>query len=332
MSRIVPWLLAIAWMLVTPTLWAHEIRPAYLQIEETAPASYDVLWKVPSRGDRVIDITPSFDQALKLSDARETLLDGFVLYHYRLTAGKDNTELPGTRLTIDKLPSTTIDVLVNIRLLEGGEYSFLLQPSENTVTIPREPDKLGVLTTYAVLGIEHILEGIDHLLFVLALIILVRGFGQLVKTVTAFTVAHSITLGMSTLGYVHVPGPPVEATIALSILFLALEILRGLKGKATLTGRMPWLVAFTFGLLHGFGFAGALTEIGLPQAEIPLALAAFNVGVELGQLIFVGMVLLLIAALRRRQHWPSAAQKVPPYAIGAVSAFWVIERVWAFAV
>ncbi|MBB5210964.1 HupE/UreJ family protein [Microbulbifer hydrolyticus] len=330
MNRIILWLLAIACSLATSTLWAHEIRPAYLQIEETAPATYDVLWKVPSRGDRVIDITPRFDASLELSDARETLLDGFVLYHYRLKGGGNSDGLPGTRLTIDRLPSTTIDVLVNIRLLEGGEYSFLLQPSENTVSIPREPDKLGVLTTYTGLGIEHILGGIDHLLFVLALIILTRGFGTIVKTVTAFTLAHSITLGLSTLGFIKVPGPPVEATIALSILFLALEILRGINGNPTLTGRKPWLVAFIFGLLHGFGFAGALAEIGLPQAEIPLALAAFNVGVEAGQLAFVAVVLLLIAALHQVREWSLAAQKIPPYAIGAISAFWVIERIWAF--
>lgn len=332
MITLIRWLLVLVWIIIAPDLLAHEIRPAYLQIQETAPAKYDVLWKVPSRGNKVLDIQPRFDGDLTLTGGGETLLDGFVLNRYRLTGTGEESGLAGSRLTIDNLANTTIDVLVNIQLLEGGEHAFLLQPTDNSVTIPQAPDKLGVLTTYSVLGVEHILLGIDHLLFVLALIILTKVFGLLVKTITAFTIAHSVTLGMSALGYVKVPGPPVEATIALSILFLALEILRGLNGKPTLTGRMPWLVAFTFGLLHGFGFAGALAEIGLPQAEIPLALAAFNVGVEAGQLMFVAVVLVLIATLRRLREWSLAAQKIPPYAIGAISAFWVIERVWAFSV
>ncbi|MEG0348808.1 MAG: HupE/UreJ family protein [Acinetobacter sp.] len=311
-------------------VWAHEIRPAYLQINQSTPHTYQVLWKVPSKGETVLDIRPEFTNQFVLQpSSSETILDGFVIYHYNLS-GK--TDLLGTPLSIKNLPHTTIDVLVNIHLLDGQKYTLLIQPSANQITIPQSPTKWNVFKTYTILGIEHILLGFDHLLFVLALIILTKGVMRIVKTITAFTIAHSITLGMASLGYVHVPGPPVEAVIALSIMFLALEILRGLEGKPTLTARKPWLVAFTFGLLHGFGFAGALSEIGLPQNEIPLALACFNIGVELGQLAFVLFMLFVIYLLHLKKDWPVWLQKFPPYAIGTISAFWVVERIWGFVV
>ena len=325
--------LTLLWLAYASSAVAHEIRPAYLQVDESAAGSYDVLWKVPSRGGTVLDVQPQFDPALTLTEAGEAaLLDGFVVYRYRLTGGK---HLPGTELKIRNLPRTTVDVLANVNLLDGAKHTFLLHPKTNVVNIPESASTWSVMSTYARLGVEHILLGIDHLLFVLALIIITNGFISVVKTITAFTIAHSITLSLATLGYVHVPGPPVEATIALSIVFLAVEILRNLEGKETLTGRKPWLVAFTFGLLHGLGFAGALSEIGLPQTEIPLALASFNIGVELGQLAFVCLVLLTVRALNvtlnLKQDWAFATRKVPAYAIGAVSAFWVIDRIWAFA-
>jgi len=182
-----------------------------------------------------------------------------------------------------------------------------------------------------VLGVEHILGGVDHLLFVLALLLIVRGGRRIVATITAFTIAHSITLVSATLGWVHVAGPPVEATIALSIVFVAAEVLHGLHGKPGLTARAPWVVAFTFGLLHGFGFAGALAQVGLPQKAIPVALLMFNVGVEVGQLMFVGAVLVVHTVLRRLPiGHASWAQQAVPYAIGSVAMFWVIERIAAF--
>ena len=157
------------------------------------------------------------------------------------------------------------------------------------------------------------------------------GTWRLVKTVTAFTVAHSITLGLATLGFVHVPSKPVEAVIALSIVFVAAEIVQARRGRAGLAAQMPWIVAFTFGLLHGFGFAGALSEVGLPEGHIPVALLFFNLGVEAGQLLFVAAVLALVACARRiRVAWPRWAELVPPYAIGSVAMFWVIQRVAAF--
>lgn len=328
MSRFLCQLL-FAWLGLASALWAHEIRPAYLQIDETSPASYEVLWKVPSANDSVPNIEPQFDAALALHElGGPRLLAGFVVFRYRLSG---EPGLPGTQVQIRNLGQTTIDVLVNLNSLDGSQQSFLLHPTDNAFEVPLIPGKWTVVQTYIRLGIEHILLGIDHLLFVLALIILVSGWGNIVRTITAFTIAHSITLSLAALGHVSIPGPPVEATIALSIMFLALELLRKLEGKATLTARRPWLVAFTFGLLHGLGFAGALAEIGLPQTEIPLALACFNLGVELGQLAFVASVLLLISALRRVPNWSPALQRLPAYAIGSVSAFWVLERVLSFS-
>ncbi|MEJ2180131.1 MAG: HupE/UreJ family protein, partial [Gammaproteobacteria bacterium] len=181
------------------------------------------------------------------------------------------------------------------------------------------------------LGVEHILLGIDHLLFVFALLLIVTGVRRLVWTITAFTIAHSITLAGATLGYVHVAQQPVEAIIALSILFLATEIIHSRRGRPGYAERWPWMVAFIFGLLHGFGFAGALAEVGLPQQAIPLALVFFNVGVELGQLLFVAIVLLLGWMIHRIKVFPlRPAEMVTTYVIGSVAAFWMIERVVGF--
>jgi hydrogenase/urease accessory protein HupE len=204
-------------------------------------------------------------------------------------------------------------------------------PESPALVVEESPSVWQVAWTYLVLGVEHILLGTDHLLFVLALVLLVKGWRRLVGTITSFTVAHSITLALATLGLVHVPGPPVEACIALSIVFVAAEIVRSRQGSPGLTERAPWLIAFTFGLLHGLGFAGALSEVGLPQQAIPLALLFFNVGVELGQLAFVFAVLLTISiAARSSLRAPAWAWRVVPYTIGSVAMFWVIERTGGF--
>ena len=197
------------------------------------------------------------------------------------------------------------------------------------------PGTFEVVQTYTVLGIEHILTGFDHLLFVLALLILVKGTRRLIATITAFTLAHSLTLFAATLGWINVPGPPVEAVIALSIVFVAGEIVHARQGRPGLTQRYPWLVAFTFGLLHGLGFAGALAEVGLPPLSIPMALLFFNVGVEIGQLIFIAVVLGAIAVVRRiarrlKIDAPSWWWRLPPYTIGGIASFWVVQRVAAF--
>ncbi len=232
--------------------------------------------------------------------------------------------LEGWEVTVHGLSATMVDVLVHIAFIDGRVVSRLLRPDAPSFLLTKETAG-PVASGYVMLGMEHILLGIDHLLFVLALVLIVRGVGLLVKTITAFTVAHSVTLALATLGVVQVPVVPVEAVIALSIVFVAVEIVRRHRGEHGLTERAPWLVAGLFGFLHGFGFAGALSEVGLPANDIPLALLYFNLGVEAGQLAFVAVSLGVIALLRRARL-PEWSPLLPPYAIGSLAMFWTIER------
>jgi hydrogenase/urease accessory protein HupE len=241
--------------------------------------------------------------------------------------------LAGERIEFAGLQLTITDVLVRVQMRDGTVSTTLVRPAHPWIEVAAAPGLLAVAGAYVLHGIEHILFGFDHLLFVLALILIVRSGRVLLWTITAFTAAHSITLSLATLGVVHVPGPPVEAMIALSILLLACEIIRLQHGQISLTSQWPWIVAFSFGLLHGLGFASALTEIGLPQGDIPLALLSFNVGVEIGQLIFVGAVLGLLACVRRitiPTRITRGALPVVSYSIGITAAFWFIERLAAF--
>jgi hydrogenase/urease accessory protein HupE len=249
---------------------------------------------------------------------------------YRWTLGCE-TPLSGKPISIEGLEKTLTDVLVRIERQDGSTITQRLSPANNEFTVAASESTWQIAATYLGLGVEHILLGIDHLLFVLALLLIVGNWRVLLATITAFTVAHSITLAAATLGYVHVPQQPVEAVIALSILFLASEIMHMRRGKPGLARRWPWLVAFIFGLLHGFGFAGALTEVGLPENAIPLALLFFNIGVEVGQLLFVGSMILLYRLWRMTTLQPTPwIQALPVYVIGSVAAYWTIERVASF--
>ncbi|MFW2438297.1 MAG: HupE/UreJ family protein [Arenicellales bacterium] len=314
---------------ITPAK-ADEIRPALLDIKEQNTGLFNVTWKVPTRGDRVLAITPQLPSSLTIVGS-PTVQDipGARIEH---ATYKNSTEsLTGQVIAIDGLPAEQTDVLLLIQLQDGSSHSAILRPASPTFTIPLEASKLEVAADYWRLGTIHILEGVDHLLFVLALMLIVTGLKPLVKAVTAFTVAHSITLALATLGVIHVPPAPTEAIIALSILFLAVEIIHSRQGKPGITEQYPWIVAFLFGLFHGLGFAGALSEIGLPQQEIPLALLMFNVGVETGQLIFIAVVLSIFSLLKRLHILaPQGIQQALPYAIGSVAAFWVVQRVMSF--
>jgi hydrogenase/urease accessory protein HupE len=241
--------------------------------------------------------------------------------------------LAGKRFAFAGLQATITDVLARVQLLDSAYSTTLVQPSRPWLEIATPQGLFSVFGSYVTHGVRHILLGYDHLLFVLALMLIVGNTRVLVWTITAFTIAHSITLALAAFGVVHVPGPPVEAAIALSILLLATEILHVRRGRSSLTARWPWVVAFSFGLLHGFGFAGALTAIGLPENEVPLALFAFNVGVELGQLLFIAVVLALLALLKRVALPPGLAQHALPvasYAIGTLAAFWFVNRLAGF--
>src|SRR6476620_1255788 len=277
---------------------ADEFRPGYLELRQQDAETYDVFWKVPARGDNLrLGIYVVFPRdSVNLSEPRSTFHAGAYSERWRL---RRKGGLVGQKVRIEGLPSGVTDVLVRVDRLDGTSQVTRLLPSNPSFVVETSAGPGEVARTYLLLGVQHILLGIDHLLFVLALLVVVKGVGRVITTVTAFTIAHSITLAAATLGLVRVPGPPVEAAIALSIVFVALEIIHSRQGSAGLTERFPWVVAFTFGLLHGFGFAGALSEVGLPQTAIPVALLFFNIGVELGQLLFVASVLFVITLARK---------------------------------
>jgi hypothetical protein len=309
---------------------AHEVRPALLELEETRPGWIDVTWKVPTLGDNKLEIEPVLPASLEIVGPTSTrVIPGAVVQNYACRS--DGSPLIGQTIAIKGLSSVQIDVLVRINLLDGSAYSAIVRPSAPSYTIPEKESKSTVAMSYARMGVTHILGGVDHLLFVFALMLIVVGMRKLIKTITAFTIAHSITLALATLGMVAVPPAPTEAVISLSIVFLAAEIVRHRMGHQVLSAKYPWAVAFLFGLFHGLGFAGALSQIGIPQHEVPLALLMFNVGVEVGQVSFV-VVVLSVIALGKRLHVPRPnwSWRVAPYAIGGLAAFWTIQRVLSF--
>jgi hydrogenase/urease accessory protein HupE len=320
--------LALLLTVVVPAS-AHEVRPGYLELTETATNHYAVIWKIPMKGDAVLRLHPVFPAScVEQAPPSSHRVAAAMLKRWNIIC---EGGLTGASLSISGLNETLTDVLVRVSHVGGSTQTARLTPGNNAMTVSGEPATLEVIWTYLVLGIEHILLGIDHLLFVFALLLIVQGWKRLVGTITAFTLAHSITLAAATLGYVSVPQAPVEAIIALSILFLATEIMHGQQGRPGMAQRYPWLIAFVFGLLHGFGFAGALSEVGLPQSDIPLALLFFNVGVEVGQLIFVAAVLLASVAIRQVNFTLlRRGEIVLTYAIGGLAAFWTIERVAGF--
>jgi hydrogenase/urease accessory protein HupE len=313
---------------------ADEFRPAYLQLRQVDAATYDVLWKLPALDESTtLKLRPVFPAGTEtIMPVRSSYAAGTAVQRWRVRA---EGGLAGKAIEFPNLSASRIDVLVRVERSDGTAQLVRVLPVEPRFVVTASPGAFEVVRTYTVLGIEHILTGYDHLLFVLALVILVQGTRRLIATITAFTLAHSLTLFAATLGWIHVPGPPVEAVIALSIVFVAGEIMHARQGRPGLTQRYPWIVAFTFGLLHGLGFAGALAEVGLPPLSIPMALLFFNVGVEIGQLIFIVVVLGAIAVVRRvarrlNMDAPSWWWRVPPYTIGGVASFWVVQRLAAF--
>jgi hydrogenase/urease accessory protein HupE len=311
---------------------AHEIRPAYLQIDQSGPSRYDVLWRTPVLSGMRLPVVLQFPDGVRnvTEPAERELPDSLV---ERRVIETTEGGLAGKRINFVGLQATITDVMVRVQMLDGSVSTTLVRPSYPWVEIAVVHGRFEVAKTFIVHGIEHILFGYDHLLFVLALVLIARDWRTLLLTVTAFTVAHSITLTLATLGFVNVPGTPVEAAIAFSILLLACEIIRIHRGQPSLTARRPWMVAFAFGLLHGLGFAGALADLALPAGEIPLALLFFNIGVELGQLLFIAVVIAAVA-FARLLNFPRFAGRqaflAVTYAIGAMASFWFIERVAAF--
>jgi hydrogenase/urease accessory protein HupE len=321
--------LLIALLCLSGSVGAHRLSPAYFGMAETEPGVYAVQWKVSISGGLADTLEPKIPEGCSVVGVvRSYVIEDARVQHAALDCGGP---LAGRTFAVDGLAVTDTDVLLRIDGLDGSSFTHRLVPESTSVLIPERPGAWEVAVTYLALGIEHILLGIDHLLFVFALLLLVPGFGRLVATITAFTLAHSVTLAAATLGFINVPSAPVEATIALSILLLATELARRedltKDSGGTLTSRFPWFVAFAFGLLHGFGFAGALNDVGLPDQAIPLALLFFNLGVEAGQLTFIAAVLAIGWGLRAASvtlpHW---LPRFSAYLIGSIAAFWVFER------
>jgi hydrogenase/urease accessory protein HupE len=309
---------------------AHEVRPALLKITEQEPGWFEVTWKVPVLNGKELEISPAMPAVfVPVGPPSSRTVPGARIEYANYTT--EGSPITGETILIDGLAATQIDALLEIELADGTTHSAILRPASPSFVIPAHETKGEVAWSYWRMGTTHILSGFDHLLFVLALMLIVPGYWMLFKTITAFTVAHSISLGLAALGFVHVPPGPTEAVIALSILFLAVEVVHSRQGKAGLTERAPWIVAFIFGLFHGLGFAGALSEVGLPEHAIPLALFMFNVGVETGQILFVCGVLTVATALRRVPvAWPAGSWRLMPYIIGSLAAFWTIQRVSSF--
>ena len=308
---------------------AHELRPAYLDIRETPTGDYAIVWKTPALGEMRLGLYLRLPETCSpKGDPVNSFEAG--AYFERWTA-RCPGGLKGLSLTIDGLRTSLTDVLVRLANADGSTQVARLTPETPSFAVTASQTMFEVAKTYFLLGVEHILLGFDHLLFVVALMLLIRDRWMLVKTITAFTVAHSITLAGAALGYLSLPQKPVEATIALSIAFVASELARSRPGQQRTSETYPWLVAFAFGLLHGFGFAGALKEIGLPQTDVPMALLTFNLGVEAGQLLFVAAVLLAIKAATAMVHVPSRpARLATTYLIGTMSMFWLVTRVESF--
>jgi hydrogenase/urease accessory protein HupE len=322
-------ILGLLLVFISTTLLADELRPAYLQLTEEKPNAFSVLWKVPAKGEQRLSLDVTFDRThAVLKDPIEGFVNGA---HLRRWQVQFDQPLAGTRIAIENLDRMSTEVLLRIEYMDGTSTAHRLTPAAPEYTVTEKPTLSETAVTYLRLGVEHILLGFDHLLFVLALLLLIDSTRKLIITITFFTIAHSITLSLAALQIIQLPVPPIEAMIALSIVFVASEIVRVRQGHASLAYQKPWLVAFSFGLLHGLGFAAALGEIGLPVNALATALVLFNVGVEIGQLIFVFLFLLtgwLVAKMRF--DIPVSWKRIPPYFIGSLASFWLIERTVGF--
>jgi hydrogenase/urease accessory protein HupE len=302
------------------------LDPALLEIWDTGSGTIEVLWRVPASQPAASPLRPVFPEGCReISEHTATRLPQSVVERWRIDcAGRS---LAGRQIGVEGLAARRTDALVRVHVVDGRLSQTVLRGDSPFFTVPQSSGRWQVIGTYLTLGIEHILTGLDHLLFVLALVLLVGGARRLITTVTAFTVGHSVTLSLAVLGFVHIPPRPVEALIALTIFAVAVELARAAGGRTPWLGRVPWAMAFCFGLLHGLGFAGALAQVGLPEREIPLALFSFNMGIEVGQLLFILTVIAGRSALRLfPASWLKARALTPAYTIGSLSAFWFFQR------
>lgn len=307
----------------------HESQPGTLEIKQLAADRYDVTWRAPIYYGKPhpaqLQLPENWRNIVQQTERRQA--DSIVFK--RVVAVGSEKSIEGEFIYFPGLESTITDIFVRLTRLDGTMMTAVVRPTKPYVELRGERSWFATAGEYTVLGFHHIMLGVDHLLFVLGLMLIVQGRVMLLKTITAFTVAHSITLGISTLGYASIPLPPLNAAVALSILFLGPEIVRSWRGETSLTIRYPWIVAFMFGLLHGFGFASGLSTTGMPRSELPWALLFFNVGVELGQLVFVFTALALAKSFKILEvRWPQWAVALPGYTVGSLGAYWTIQRTY----
>lgn len=315
--------------------WSHALDPGFLSMQETGESVWRVFFRRPDVLGRPMELDAVLPENCEARRSGAPVYDGQAWGASWITTCEGG--IAGRELVIEGLDNTNTDTLIRIQPLEGQMITTRLTASEISMVIPADPSLGEVFSSYIALGMEHILVGIDHLMFVFALLLLIRSPGKLIGAVTAFTVAHSITLALAAFQVIRIPGPPVEAVIALSIVFLCIEIIKSRDGEERLSERYPWMVSFSFGLLHGLGFAGVLIEIGLPQDDVPAALLAFNIGVEAGQLAFIAAVLAAGWALRRamvsrggNELLMNRVTPVMAYAVGGIATYWLAERISAF--
>ena len=308
------------------TAGGHESQPGSLDIRQLASNRYDVVLKTPIYNGRQhparLELPKHWQTVV---GPTERVLPDSHVYRQVVTIGEQGVH--GSVIRFPGLEGTITDVFVRLNRLDGTTMTAVVRPTKPYAELRGERSWRTTAAEYIGLGFNHILFGVDHLLFVLGLLLIVRGTKTLMKTVTSFTVAHSITLAIATLGYASAPLPPLHAAIALSILFLGPEIVRSWRGQTSLTIRYPWVVAFLFGLLHGFGFASGLLTTGMPRAELAPALLFFNVGVELGQIGFIAVALILSRSFKALEmRWPLWVERAPGYAVGICGAYWTIQR------
>jgi hypothetical protein len=318
--------LVLVFGLVATAAAAHEVRPAYLEIDQLAPKTYKVVWKQPTMGEVAIHLEPHLSSGwLDTQPADQYVAAGFLIRTWTIAAPtRDAVE--GQTISIEGLQNTITDVFVRLRLSGGRSLDTILRPEQPSFCISVANGSTMAVWSFLVLGVQHILTGPDHLLFLLGLLLIVRDRWTLLKTVSAFTLAHSLTLAAATFGLISLSTNLLNALIALSILFVAPEALRAIRGETSLTIRYPWVVAFAFGLLHGMGFASGLTSLGLEKGALLSALVLFNIGVEIGQLAFILVVLALLRSFRLMEiRWPRPVQLAPTYAIGVFGASWTFK-------
>jgi hydrogenase/urease accessory protein HupE len=327
-------MMRLAWFLVSMLFiasivpaFAHESQPGLLEIKQLAEDRYDVIWKAPIYYGEPHPARLQMPENWKdLVQPTERRMSDSIIFHRIVEVGQKSIE--GAIVRFPGLESTITDVYVRLTRLDSTMMTAVVRPTRPFVELRGERSWHATAGEYIGLGFHHILLGVDHLLFVLGLLLIVQSRMVLLKTITSFTVAHSITLAIATLGFARAPLPPLNAAVALSIFFLGPEIVRSWRGETSLAISYPWIVAFVFGLLHGFGFASGLSTTGMPKAELPWALLCFNVGVELGQLTFVFLALALAWSFKILEiRWPRWALAIPGYTVGSLGAYWTIQRV-----